>query len=1230
MKKQRIFLYLMAFLILFLFFRIPGRSLTIYSTVTGGNWNAIGTWEGGQFPGATDDVIIRTGATVNTILGTYNTCNNLTVQSGSTLVYNGSGTVVLTLNGSLTNNGTIKNGTGNLTLNIYQNFSFQGTELSNYKITFLGTANHSISFGVGKTFSGSYFYVEGTPRQLYSSTSVSFTNSIVDFNGSTLLLANDSALSIEGQSLSDIILTGTNNHLLMTGGSVLYNSTLTGSTLHGTIRTGSGTINFNDLVTLTQGTTLENYGSSHIVYVNGSVINNGTITNTSNNLTLRITGNIFHNGIWNNYETSLSGTTDQEVTFGDGIYFAGSNFFSSNPTGKSIHFLSDVTFRGTFLNFAYGAGGSIRGNVLITDGKCLKVSGEGSAKYLTRIHVISTGNTAKVWLLNGAYLSSFSSDVNILTLQGYVQAGNSEIYLEHDVYIMDTLINYGGSTHLVYMNGNLHNMGYIMDGTANLEIQCTCDLYHHGMEWSNSKVWLTGTSAQTISFAPISIFTGTYFESKNPHVLNIVSDLRFQNSIIYLHSSTLNITDGMAIDVSGSASRLYSGTFNGNFSLEMTDGSYLYSFTANDSLTLSGKVQIGNSFVTLLDDVRNLDTLQNYGLSAHTLYIQGDFTNEGDIMNGSGYANLTIEFKGNIFHSGTWTNYENRLNGTEDQHVRLYQDLPINAKFILYSNLTGGSYQWYKNGLPIPGATSSNYTMDQITTAEYGTYYCSSAQGLSRLFTINRAMDVGFTANSFIGCEPMTVNFTDQTVSPYTIQSWLWDFGDGLTSTLQNPSHQYQDEGVYDVSLWVSDGYVARQLMQTGYITVNRMPVPAFSFENVCLGTESFFDDLTTGFLFDTTYDTQYASEVIAYCSQWSPTFWSAQQVLGLPNVYPAHIDNPLAWASLYANGQREFLELRFTNPKQINKVIIYETLYPGTVDSVYAKNPTNGQWTLLWSGTATPQPPIARAFEVAFPLTSYLTNEIRIAFNSPAVPYWNEIDAVAIKSPVSVDISAQTTYLWDVGENGITFSTKGDITYTYQNAGIHNVKLTVTNDGICSALIDHDITIYETTVGGAVTGGSTIHWGESTGSLTLTGQTGSVLKWQKRLFDDPWTDIAHTASTYSEVPSAMGSWSYRAHVQNEICTSAFSDPTIVTVLAPLVVTWTGIINEDWNNTGNWNPFFIPEGSINVIIPDPGIHYHPTISSAAQCNDIILQPGAVLTVIPGITLTINGTLTLQQ
>jgi hypothetical protein len=64
------------------------------------------------------------------------------------------------------------------------------------------------------------------------------------------------------------------------------------------------------------------------------------------------------------------------------------------------------------------------------------------------------------------------------------------------------------------------------------------------------------------------------------------------------------------------------------------------------------------------------------------------------------------------------------------------------------------------------------------------------------------APTAAFTADPINGSIPLTVNFTDQSTGD--IASWQWDFGDGLSSTEQNPSHEYDTLGKLTVSLTVT------------------------------------------------------------------------------------------------------------------------------------------------------------------------------------------------------------------------------------------------------------------------------------------------------------------------------------------------------------------------------------------------------------------------------------------
>ncbi len=58
-----------------------------------------------------------------------------------------------------------------------------------------------------------------------------------------------------------------------------------------------------------------------------------------------------------------------------------------------------------------------------------------------------------------------------------------------------------------------------------------------------------------------------------------------------------------------------------------------------------------------------------------------------------------------------------------------------------------------------------------------------------------------FSASPLSGTAPLTVQFMDQSTNKPS--SWMWDFGDGATSTAQNPSHQYASAGTYSVTLRV-------------------------------------------------------------------------------------------------------------------------------------------------------------------------------------------------------------------------------------------------------------------------------------------------------------------------------------------------------------------------------------------------------------------------------------------
>lgn len=85
-----------------------------------------------------------------------------------------------------------------------------------------------------------------------------------------------------------------------------------------------------------------------------------------------------------------------------------------------------------------------------------------------------------------------------------------------------------------------------------------------------------------------------------------------------------------------------------------------------------------------------------------------------------------------------------------------------------------------------------------------------------------------FSASVVTGSAPLIVIFSDTSINdPAT---WLWDFGDGTTSTQQNPTHTYEQDGTYTVSLTATNASGSDAMIKTNYISAGicaNLPVTA-------------------------------------------------------------------------------------------------------------------------------------------------------------------------------------------------------------------------------------------------------------------------------------------------------------------------------------------------------------------------------------------------------------------
>lgn len=118
---------------------------------------------------------------------------------------------------------------------------------------------------------------------------------------------------------------------------------------------------------------------------------------------------------------------------------------------------------------------------------------------------------------------------------------------------------------------------------------------------------------------------------------------------------------------------------------------------------------------------------------------------------------------------------------------------------MIYSGLTGGAYS--------------------VTVTDFNG--CTSSTS-AIVNTSGSAPFADFAASLTSGCDILTVQFTD--LSNNNPSSWYWEFGDGQTSTLQNPVHTYSQPGNYTVSLTVSNTFGSNTHTENNFITIGNTP----------------------------------------------------------------------------------------------------------------------------------------------------------------------------------------------------------------------------------------------------------------------------------------------------------------------------------------------------------------------------------------------------------------------
>ena len=172
---------------------------------------------------------------------------------------------------------------------------------------------------------------------------------------------------------------------------------------------------------------------------------------------------------------------------------------------------------------------------------------------------------------------------------------------------------------------------------------------------------------------------------------------------------------------------------------------------------------------------------------------------------------------------------------------------------IYYNTLTGVSYNTILSAT-LPDTLASDITKANMAFAQYGLPTESAIPayglwgdvrtGMGAFYFGSLGPTADFSGTPLSGDADLTVTFTDSSTGA---TGWDWDFGDGESSTDQNPVHIYTLAGVHTVVLTVTDGVNFDTKTRTDYVTVNMIANFTANKTSTVTGNAVAFSDLTLG-----------------------------------------------------------------------------------------------------------------------------------------------------------------------------------------------------------------------------------------------------------------------------------------------------------------------------------------------------------------------------------------------
>ncbi len=376
----------------------------------------------------------------------------------------------------------------------------------------------------------------------------------------------------------------------------------------------------------------------------------------------------------------------------------------------------------------------------------------------------------------------------------------------------------------------------ISDPTGKAVLTAVSWAYSNGTEFIGSTFGYGTTYIANITLSTTDSYTfnsSTTYAVENAtvdsHILSS-KDTRSVVTCIYSATSTQPPTPISSVNITGVTAPVYGATPVTSAESSTTGiSSVSVSWTPTASSTFAADTTYKATIVAQITDSRYA-----FNTSTPSVSLNGATTSTTNVTRNSD-TQITITY--------TFPKTESQILPTITLSANVTSGtLPLSVKFT-YTVANATSKSWTYGDSSTATLSSSGTLNHTYTTA--GTYTANltatNANGTvykTVVITVKKVgLVAGFQVSALSGTAPLTVRFTDTSVG--TITSRIWNFGDGTSDNVANPTHTFTSPGSYKVILTISDGAESDSTYRTIIVKAPVSATPTMAANLTSLGTTS-------------------------------------------------------------------------------------------------------------------------------------------------------------------------------------------------------------------------------------------------------------------------------------------------------------------------------------------------------------------------------------------------------